>query len=192
MKKMASKQTVLQQKTQKCAKKIWGLGSLPSDALDKYINVLQKQLFKQLEKANLEQKEEKLLSGKSLQAEDVLKEAAEKAERKLLWGRHGIPDPLGLEAPRTQASAGRRSPAHPPTPRPWQLSAGRMGRHLSTRPRIKKPEINHPARQPGRARPSVLHRGTHPGQSVANIRIFEYICEYSLQTIFMNNLQTGR
>ena len=56
LERMASKQTVLQQKIQECTKKIRELGSLPSDAFDKYKNMSQKQLFKQLEKANQELK----------------------------------------------------------------------------------------------------------------------------------------
>merc|ERR1712038_244923 len=52
LEKMASKQTVLQQKIQECTKKIRELGSLPSDAFDKYKNMSQKQLFKQLDKGH--------------------------------------------------------------------------------------------------------------------------------------------
>ena len=39
LERMASKQTVLQQKIQECTKKIRELGSLPSDTFDKYKNV---------------------------------------------------------------------------------------------------------------------------------------------------------
>ena len=52
LEKMASKQTLLQGKIQECTKKIRDLGSLPTDAFSKYKNMSQKQLFKQLEKAN--------------------------------------------------------------------------------------------------------------------------------------------
>ena len=52
LEKMASKQTLLQSKIQECTKKIRDLGSLPTDAFSKYKNMSQKQLFKQLEKAN--------------------------------------------------------------------------------------------------------------------------------------------
>jgi len=56
LEKMASKQTVFQAKIQECTKKIRELGSLPTDAFSKYKNMSQKQLFKQLEKANQELK----------------------------------------------------------------------------------------------------------------------------------------
>merc|ERR1712062_903426 len=66
LEKMASKQTVLQQKIQDCTKKIRELGSLPSDAFDKYKNMSQKQLFKQLEKANQELKKYSHVNKKAL------------------------------------------------------------------------------------------------------------------------------
>merc|ERR1712038_209410 len=66
LEKMASKQTVLQQKIQECTKKIRELGSLPSDAFDKYKNMSQKQLFKQLEKANQELKKYSHVNKKAL------------------------------------------------------------------------------------------------------------------------------
>ena len=46
---------------EECTKKIRELGSLPSDAFDKYKNMSQKQLFKQLEKANTELKKYRLV-----------------------------------------------------------------------------------------------------------------------------------
>merc|ERR1712203_45875 len=66
LEKMASKQTVLQQKIQECTKKIRELGSLPTDAFSKYKNMSQKQLFKQLEKANLELKKYSHVNKKAL------------------------------------------------------------------------------------------------------------------------------
>ena len=66
LEKMASKQTVLQTKIEECTKKIRELGSLPSDAFDKYKNMSQKQLFKQLEKANNELKKYSHVNKKAL------------------------------------------------------------------------------------------------------------------------------
>lgn len=66
LEKMASKQTVLQQKIEECTKKIRELGSLPSDAFDKYKNMSQKQLFKQLEKSNQELKKYSHVNKKAL------------------------------------------------------------------------------------------------------------------------------
>jgi len=66
LERMASKQTVLQQKIEECTKKIRELGSLPSDAFDKYKNMSQKQLFKQLEKANNELKKYSHVNKKAL------------------------------------------------------------------------------------------------------------------------------
>merc|ERR1719283_699423 len=66
LERMASKQTVLQQKIQECTKKIRELGSLPSDAFEKYKNMSQKQLFKQLEKANNELKKYSHVNKKAL------------------------------------------------------------------------------------------------------------------------------
>merc|ERR1739844_754019 len=51
---------------QECTKKIRELGSLPSDAFDKYKNMSQKQLFKQLEKANQELKKYSHVNKKAL------------------------------------------------------------------------------------------------------------------------------
>merc|ERR1712227_1078720 len=66
LERMASKQTVLQQKIQECTKKIRELGSLPSDAFEKYKSMSQKQLFKQLEKANQELKKYSHVNKKAL------------------------------------------------------------------------------------------------------------------------------
>ena len=66
LEKMASKQTLLQGKIQECTKKIRDLGSLPTDAFSKYKNMSQKQLFKQLEKANLELKKYSHVNKKAL------------------------------------------------------------------------------------------------------------------------------
>merc|ERR1719291_982030 len=66
LERMASKQTVLQQKIQECTKKIRELGSLPSDAFEKYKNMSQKVLFKQLEKANQELKKYSHVNKKAL------------------------------------------------------------------------------------------------------------------------------
>ena len=63
---MASKQTVYQSKIQECTKKIRELGSLPTDAFSKYKNMSQKQLFKQLEKANTELKKYSHVNKKAL------------------------------------------------------------------------------------------------------------------------------
>merc|ERR1712241_1651294 len=66
LERMASKQTVLQQKIQECTKKIRELGSLPSDAFEKYKNMSQKVLFKQLERANQELKKYSHVNKKAL------------------------------------------------------------------------------------------------------------------------------
>ena len=66
LEKMASKQTVFQAKIQDCTKKIRDLGSLPTDAFSKYKNMSQKQLFKQLEKANSELKKYSHVNKKAL------------------------------------------------------------------------------------------------------------------------------
>ena len=63
---MASKQTIFQAKIQECTKKIRDLGSLPTDAFSKYKNMAQKQLFKQLEKANTELKKYSHVNKKAL------------------------------------------------------------------------------------------------------------------------------
>lgn len=56
LEKMASRQNVLQNKIQECTKKISELGSLPSDAFEKFQSTSSKQLFKKLEQANSELK----------------------------------------------------------------------------------------------------------------------------------------
>lgn len=66
LERMASKQTVLQQKIEECTKKIRELGSLPADAFDKYKSMSQKQLFKQLDKANQELKKYSHVNKKAL------------------------------------------------------------------------------------------------------------------------------
>merc|ERR1719342_474332 len=66
LEKMASKQAVLQQKIQECTRKIRELGPLPSDGFDKFKNMSQKQLFKQLEKANQELKKYSHVNKKAL------------------------------------------------------------------------------------------------------------------------------
>ena len=66
LEKMASKQTVFQAKIEECTKKIRELGSLPTDAFTKYKNMSQKQLFKQLEKANQELKKYSHVNKKAL------------------------------------------------------------------------------------------------------------------------------
>ncbi|KAF4526025.1 hypothetical protein B566_EDAN000818 [Ephemera danica] len=50
--KMATKQNLLQKKVAECTAKICDLGSLPSDYFDKYQNLSNKSLFKEMEKAN--------------------------------------------------------------------------------------------------------------------------------------------
>merc|ERR1712061_214422 len=81
LEKMASKQTVLQQKIQECTKKIRELGSLPSDAFDKYKNMSQKQLFKQLEKANQELKKYSHVNKKALDQYVSFSEQKEKLDK---------------------------------------------------------------------------------------------------------------
>jgi len=66
LERMAAKQTVFQQRIQECTKKIRDLGSLPTDAFSKYKNMSQKQLFKQLEKANTELKKYSHVNKKAL------------------------------------------------------------------------------------------------------------------------------
>ncbi|XP_045128734.1 structural maintenance of chromosomes protein 3-like isoform X1 [Portunus trituberculatus] len=66
LEKMASKQTLLHQKIEECSKKIRDLGSLPSEAFDKYQNLPTKQLFKKLENANMELKKYSHVNKKAL------------------------------------------------------------------------------------------------------------------------------
>merc|ERR1719445_402003 len=96
LEKMASKQTVLQQKIQECTKKIRELGSLPSDAFDKYKNMSQKQLFKQLEKANQELKKYSHVNKKALDQYVSFSEQKEKLisrKEELDKGHKKINDP---------------------------------------------------------------------------------------------------
>ncbi|XP_068213135.1 structural maintenance of chromosomes protein 3 isoform X2 [Palaemon carinicauda] len=66
LEKMASKQNLLHQKIDECTKKICDLGSLPSEAFDKYQNLPTKQLFKKLEGANVELKKYSHVNKKAL------------------------------------------------------------------------------------------------------------------------------
>ncbi|XP_042230699.1 structural maintenance of chromosomes protein 3-like isoform X2 [Homarus americanus] len=66
LEKMASKQNLLHQKIDECTKKIRDLGSLPSEAFDKYQNLPTKQLFKKLEGSNMELKKYSHVNKKAL------------------------------------------------------------------------------------------------------------------------------
>ncbi|KAF0312854.1 Structural maintenance of chromosomes protein 3 [Amphibalanus amphitrite] len=66
LEKMASRQNVLQNKIAECTKKIRELGSLPSDAFDKYQALSTKQLFKKLEQSNGELKKYSHVNKKAL------------------------------------------------------------------------------------------------------------------------------
>ncbi|KAF2361805.1 SMCs flexible hinge [Trinorchestia longiramus] len=66
LEKMASRQNLLHQKIDECTKKIRDLGSLPSDAFDKYQTLQTKQLFKKLETANMELKKYSHVNKKAL------------------------------------------------------------------------------------------------------------------------------
>ena len=66
LEKMASRQNVLQNKIGECTKKIRELGSLPSDAFDKYQALTTKQLFKKLEQSNSELKKYSHVNKKAL------------------------------------------------------------------------------------------------------------------------------
>lgn len=66
LEKMASRQNLLHQKIDECTKKIRELGSLPSDAFDKYQNLATKQLFKKLETSNMELKKYSHVNKKAL------------------------------------------------------------------------------------------------------------------------------
>ncbi|XP_050711295.1 structural maintenance of chromosomes protein 3-like isoform X4 [Eriocheir sinensis] len=66
LEKMASKQTLLHQKIDDCSKKIRDLGSLPSEAFDKYQGLPTKQLFKKLETSNMELKKYSHVNKKAL------------------------------------------------------------------------------------------------------------------------------
>ncbi|GFS26293.1 structural maintenance of chromosomes protein [Elysia marginata] len=64
--KISQKQTVLVKKKEDCMKKIRDLGSLPSDAFEKYQNMSLKQLFKKLESCNQQLKRYSHVNKKAL------------------------------------------------------------------------------------------------------------------------------
>lgn len=64
--KMTNKQSVLLRKKDDCMKKIRELGSLPSDAFEKYQNLNSKQLFKKLDQCNAELKKYSHVNKKAL------------------------------------------------------------------------------------------------------------------------------
>lgn len=64
--KMTNKQSLLSKKKDECMKKIRELGSLPSDAFEKYQNLSLKQLFKKLETCNHELKKYSHVNKKAL------------------------------------------------------------------------------------------------------------------------------
>lgn len=66
LEKMASKQNILHTKIEECTKKIRDLGSLPSEAFDKYQSLATKALFKKLETANSELKKYSHVNKKAL------------------------------------------------------------------------------------------------------------------------------
>jgi len=66
LEKMTSKQSILLKKKEECTNKIRELGSLPTDAFDKYQKMASKQLFKQLDKANQELKKYSHVNKKAL------------------------------------------------------------------------------------------------------------------------------
>lgn len=66
LEKISSKQAVLLKKKEECLKKIRDLGSLPSDAFERYQNLNLKQLFKKLEQANHELKKYSHVNKKAL------------------------------------------------------------------------------------------------------------------------------
>jgi len=95
LERMASKQTVFQQRIQECTKKIRDLGSLPTEAFSKYKNMSQKQLFKQLEKANTELKKYSHVNKKALDQFISFSEQKEKLMNRkdeLDRGHKGIQD----------------------------------------------------------------------------------------------------
>ena len=63
---MATKQNALQQKINECVKKIRELGSIPTEAFDKYHNTAIKNLYNQLEKANQQLKQYSHVNKKAL------------------------------------------------------------------------------------------------------------------------------
>ncbi|WAR22164.1 SMC3-like protein [Mya arenaria] len=66
LEKMTNKQSVLLRKKDECMKKIRELGSLPSDAFEKYQNLNSKQLFKKLDQCNGELKKYSHVNKKAL------------------------------------------------------------------------------------------------------------------------------
>lgn len=66
LEKMTSKQSLLLKKKEECMRKIRELGSLPSDAFEKYQNLTFKQLFKKLEQCNQELKKYSHVNKKAL------------------------------------------------------------------------------------------------------------------------------
>lgn len=66
LEKMTNKQSLLLKKKDDCMKKIRELGSLPSDAFEKYQNLGSKQLFKKLEQCNEELKKYSHVNKKAL------------------------------------------------------------------------------------------------------------------------------
>ncbi|KAK3095501.1 hypothetical protein FSP39_015420 [Pinctada imbricata] len=66
LEKMTNKQSLLLKKKDECMKKIRELGSLPSDAFEKYQNLSLKQLFKKLENCNQELKKYSHVNKKAL------------------------------------------------------------------------------------------------------------------------------
>lgn len=66
LEKMTSKQSLLLKKKEECMRKIRELGSLPSDAFEKYQNLSFKQLFKKLEQCNQELKKYSHVNKKAL------------------------------------------------------------------------------------------------------------------------------
>ncbi|XP_077991930.1 structural maintenance of chromosomes protein 3-like [Glandiceps talaboti] len=66
LEKMTNKQSLLLKKKEECMRKIRELGSLPSDAFEKYNNLSLKQLFKKLEQCNAELKKYSHVNKKAL------------------------------------------------------------------------------------------------------------------------------
>ncbi|XP_076467825.1 structural maintenance of chromosomes protein 3-like [Babylonia areolata] len=66
LEKMTNKQSLLLKKKEDCMRKIRELGSLPSDAFEKYQNLSLKQLFKKLEQCNTELKRYSHVNKKAL------------------------------------------------------------------------------------------------------------------------------
>jgi len=64
--KIATKQNTLQQKVSECVKKIRELGSIPSEAFDKFHNTSLKELYKQLEKSIAQLKQYSHVNKKAL------------------------------------------------------------------------------------------------------------------------------